>query len=70
VEQFGLWDRAVGAVGWNSLGCGIEQLGLWGGTVWDVGESQLGFWRRTEPEFLNFKGAQESIPRNQFRQTM
>jgi hypothetical protein len=23
-----------------------------------------------EPEFLNFKGAQESIPRNQFRQSM
>jgi hypothetical protein len=23
-----------------------------------------------EPEFLNFKGAQESIPRNQFRQPM
>ena len=25
---------------------------------------------RTEPEFLNFYGAQESIPRNQFRQAV
>jgi hypothetical protein len=25
---------------------------------------------QTEPEFLNFLGAQESIPRNQFRQPM
>jgi hypothetical protein len=25
---------------------------------------------QSEPEFLNFKGALESIPRNQFRQPM
>ncbi len=26
--------------------------------------------KEPEPEFLNFEGAQESIPRNQFRQAM
>ncbi len=26
--------------------------------------------RRPEPEFLNFSGAQKSIPRNEFRQPM
>ncbi len=33
-------------------------------------ETRLAMWESTEPEFSNFQGAQESIPRNQFRQAV
>ncbi len=32
--------------------------------------SQAAYAKKKEPEFLNFEGAQESIPRNQFRRPM
>ncbi len=56
--------------GGNTIACGWGRLQRKPGTLWGLGTEEEQGYRPPEPVFVNVYGAQESIPRNRFRQLM